>query len=272
MNRSWRSLLPWMTLFAIAMAFLESAVVVDLRALYYPQGFSFPLVPIDRRIALTELVRELATMVMLLAPGALLSRSGSERFAWFVYCFGVWDIFYYVFLKVVLDWPATWFDPDILFLVPVPWVGPVLAPVLVSVGMIGLGIFMLHAREKGQGSPIQRREWLLLSLSAVTMLYTFIEEPLRHVLLHSGQALSVAASGEGLGQLRDYVPGHFLWSVFSGGCLIGLTGLVIAMRRTAHARVAAEISRGTGTSLKPGGRNHVEHLRLKDGNTLENGR
>ncbi|MEI2825904.1 MAG: hypothetical protein V9F04_05470 [Dermatophilaceae bacterium] len=125
--RTWVQLLPWMTVYAIAMAFLESAVVIDLRALYYPVEFTFPMAPIDRRIAITELLREVATMVMLLAPGAMLTRRALERFAWFIYCFGVWDIFYYVFLKAILDWPVTLLDWDILFLVPVPWVGPVLA-------------------------------------------------------------------------------------------------------------------------------------------------
>ena len=48
----------WISLFAIGMAFLESAVVVYLRALYYPEGFVFPLKTMDSTLALTELLRE----------------------------------------------------------------------------------------------------------------------------------------------------------------------------------------------------------------------
>ena len=92
-------------------------MVIYLRELYYPVGFKFPVTPIARHVAITELFRELATMVMLLAPAAMLTMKRMERFAWFCYCFGVWDIFYYVFLKAVLDWPASLFDWDILFLV-----------------------------------------------------------------------------------------------------------------------------------------------------------
>jgi len=237
-DRSWKQVLPWMTGFAIAMAFVETAVVVDLRALYYPTAFTFPLAPIDRRIAITELVRELATMVMLLAPGALLTRSALLRFAWFIYCFGVWDIFYYVFLKVILDWPATLFDWDILFLVPVPWVGPVLAPVIVSCGMIAFGLLVLHHRSSG-GVTIRPRERGALLLAALVMLYTFIEEPLRHVARASREAFSVAASGDALGQLRDYMPDRFLWPVFLFGAALGAMVLLHLRRRWSRARVAS---------------------------------
>ncbi|MCB0771698.1 MAG: hypothetical protein KDC00_14965, partial [Flavobacteriales bacterium] len=76
-----RRLFLWMTVFFASMAFLESAVVVYLRALYYPEGFGFPLVPMDSKLVGTEVFRELATMIMLLAPGALVVRNATECFA-----------------------------------------------------------------------------------------------------------------------------------------------------------------------------------------------
>ena len=126
----------WMAVFYAAMAYLESAVVVYLRALYYPSGFDFPLVPMDRSLVFTEVWREAATLIMLLAPAAILTRSRMERFAWFCFGFGVWDIFYYVWLKALLDWPADLLSRDLLFLIPVPWVGPVWAPCAISLGLI----------------------------------------------------------------------------------------------------------------------------------------
>jgi hypothetical protein len=33
----------WLAVFSMAMGYLESAVVVYLRKLYYPDGFKFPL-------------------------------------------------------------------------------------------------------------------------------------------------------------------------------------------------------------------------------------
>ncbi len=63
----------------------------------------------------------------------------------FIVAFGVWDILYYAGLKALLGWPASWLDPDILFLIPRVWVGPVLAPVLVSALWIAAGL-TLHQR------------------------------------------------------------------------------------------------------------------------------
>lgn len=170
-------LLPWMTAFFIAMAFLESAVVVYLRALYYPDGFRFPLVHLDTRLMVTEMGRELATLVMLLAPAAIASRSALERFAWFSIGFGIWDIFYYVWLWVLLGWPSSLADPDLLFLLPVPWVGPVWAPSLISAGLITLGLVILHARSKDEAYRIGGQAWILLVGGALLMVVSFTLGP-----------------------------------------------------------------------------------------------
>ncbi|MBL8003309.1 MAG: hypothetical protein JNL05_15255 [Flavobacteriales bacterium] len=240
MERGWTRVLPWMTLYAVAMALLESAVVVDLRALYYPTGFRFPIVPIGRTIAITELFRELATMVMLLAPGAMVTRRGLERFAWFIYCFGVWDLFYYVFLKLVLDWPVSWLEWDILFLIPMPWVGPVLAPCIVAVGMVVFGVSILEGRRRNAKDTVMRTEWVLLLVSAAVMLYTFMEEPLVHAQRAQVTALSVAAGGDALAQWRDYVPARFNWPVFLLGAALGGGVLVRFGRRVLGGRVASD--------------------------------
>src|SRR4029450_9032556 len=85
------------TAYAVAMAYLESAIVVYLRRLYYPQGlsfplsiadieglrhlmarqpvFDFPLAIIDTPTLLLELGREAATMVMLAAVGIAAGRA-----------------------------------------------------------------------------------------------------------------------------------------------------------------------------------------------------
>ncbi len=229
---SWLRLLPWMTAYAIAMAFLESAVVIYLRELYYPVEFKFPMAPIARHVAITELFRELATMVMLLAPAALVTTKRLERFAWFSFCFGVWDIFYYVFLKAVLDWPATLLDWDILFLVPVVWVGPVLAPCIVSVGMIALGCILLEKRGSRPAFAPLRAHWIGLAVSGVLVLYTFIEEPCRYILKAGGSASTVPAAGHlALDQLRAYLPEHYSWGIFLLACTVAAGTLLHLARR-----------------------------------------
>jgi hypothetical protein len=120
----------WLSTYAVAMGLLEAAVVVYLRALYYPEGFRFPLVMMPERMAIIEVLREVTTILMLAAVAALTGKDAHDRFFVFGFLFGAWDLVYYLGLFLFLGWPgslATW---DILFLIPVPWVSPVLFPVL----------------------------------------------------------------------------------------------------------------------------------------------
>src|SRR5699024_5303295 len=95
----------WLLLFSIAMGYLEAAVVVYLRDIYYAGGFVFPLVPIHPRDLETELGREAATLIMLVGVGILAGRTRLQKVSFFLIAFGVWDVFYYVFLKLILGWP-----------------------------------------------------------------------------------------------------------------------------------------------------------------------
>ena len=130
-------------LFAIAMAYMESAVVVYLqRALSITPDTLFPLQSqsVVGNLAGIEAGRELATLLMLTAVGCLVGRRGIDRLGWTAVAFGVWDIFYYVWLWVFVGWPhspGTW---DVLFLLPVPWAGPVWAPIAVDIALIAGGL------------------------------------------------------------------------------------------------------------------------------------
>jgi hypothetical protein len=129
--------------YGVAMAFVESAVVVYLqRALGIDPRQMFPIR--DRsavgELAAIEVGREAATMVMLGAAGWLAGRSGLERLAWTAVAFGTWDIAYYAWLAAFIGWPASLATWDLLFLIPVPWAGPVAAPIAVSVALVGFGL------------------------------------------------------------------------------------------------------------------------------------
>src|SRR5947208_1506198 len=138
----------WLTvvIYAMAMAWVESAVVFYLRTMvdriepYQPN----PL-PIIGKFGIAEVVREAATLVMLLTVGMLAGRTWRSRLGYAALAFGVWDIFYYVFLKVMCGWPRSLLDWDILFLLPLPWWGPVLAPVSIALLMIVWGT-LVNAR------------------------------------------------------------------------------------------------------------------------------
>src|SRR5438477_11015963 len=120
-------------LFATAMAWMESATVVYLRILVgRVNPYQFDPLPRHDVLGNTELVRELATMLMLFAVGWLAGRSWRTRLSYSLIAFGVWDILYYVFLAMIASWPRSLLDWDVLFLIPLPWWGPVVAPVTIA--------------------------------------------------------------------------------------------------------------------------------------------
>jgi hypothetical protein len=164
--------------FGIAFAYIESAVVVYLRAIFYPDGFTFPLSgfaegALWRRLLLTEIGREAATLVLIFTGSWLFGRNKRQRFAFFLTIFAVWDIFYYVWLKVLLDWPATINDWDILFLMPAVWASPVMAPVLISLTMLIFAVTILYRDCYGKAVKVSAMEWLAFVVAAVLVVLSF---------------------------------------------------------------------------------------------------
>lgn len=210
------------SVFATAMAFLESAVVVYLREMYYPDGFDFPLQPIDFHIGVTEIIREFATLVMLLSIAYLSGKNLPQRFAWFLWTFAIWDLGYYLFLKLLIDWPSHWLTWDVLFLIPLTWVGPVIAPVLLSLVMLALAYAILYYNQSYRAVLIGR-EWLLLSLGSAVVLFSFMYEHIR-VLAATWETARLLTE-ETLYHL-SFVPEAFLWPVFLSGFTIICTGVV----------------------------------------------
>src|SRR5438132_1510558 len=157
--------------FSVAMAALESAVVVYLRALYYADGFTVAMKMIDQKILLVEIAREAAALLMLLGVGWLAGSNFKDRFAYFLLSFAVWDIFYYVWLKIFIGWPSSMLEWDILFLIPFTWLGPVLAPVICSVTMILLAIVLLRSNK-----PLTIGLWSLLLAGSAVILFTFMKD------------------------------------------------------------------------------------------------
>ena len=205
------------------MGIFEGAVVIYLRALYYPTGFAFPLTPIDNYIAITELVREFASLIMLLTVGIIAGKNFSQRFAWFIYSFAVWDIIYYVFLWMILSWPESLLTWDILFLLPVVWTGPVVAPVLISVLMILLAMFIYHFNIKTEfKTKITRKEWLILISGSFIIFLSFIWDYC--LFLIKNISLSELREKSFTNKLFDlsvkYVPENFPWIIFLSGVLV----------------------------------------------------
>ena len=219
-------------LFGIGFGFVEAAVVVDLRAILGPKfdriagrttGELFPMVPFDlerlakddpsaARLMRVEVLREAATMVLLAGVGLAAGRSAIGRFAAFVVGFGVWDLVYYLSLKWLIDWPASVWTWDVLFLIPVPWAAPVLAPAVVAASMVLAGSIVIVEESAGRAFRVSRREWLAIVAGGLILIASFCWD-WRHI----------AGSG---------MPAAFPWLVFSIGEIIGLGGFVHAWRMT----------------------------------------
>ncbi len=173
---NYRKRIAYAVLFAVAMGYFEAAVVVYLRQIFYPEGFSFPLKMISNHLLKVELGREFCTMIMLTVAAALAGRRFWERFGYFVIMFGVWDIFYYVWLKVTIGWPPSVFDWDILFLIPLPWIGPVIAPALISAVMIITGILIVRLYAQGRAFHPTIITWIFALIGTGAILYSFMRD------------------------------------------------------------------------------------------------
>lgn len=196
----------WLTLFAVAMAQVEATLVVHLRTIYYPDHplRIFPLVLMSHRDLGLELVREAATMVMIMTVALLADRGATRIFAAFVFVFGLWDLFYYLWLKLMIGWPASWGEWDVLFLIPWPWLGPWLAPVLIALLFVLWGGWvLLQVREVRFG----RGPTLLFILGVLLALAAFLLP-----------ALPLVIAGEEA--FRHYRPGQFPWPFYLAGYLL----------------------------------------------------
>jgi len=210
--------------YAGAMAYLEAAVVVYLQlALGLRVGAIFPLLPASEagNLVAIEAGREAATLVMIATVGLLVGRTCLERLAWSAVVFGVWDIGYYAWLHVFSGWPPSLHTPDILFLLPVPWVGPIWSPVAVSAALVGVGLVAASAMRSGRRLAVARWHW------AAGI---------------GGGLLVVLSYTLDAGRLIDGgLPGPYLWPLFAIGMLLAMGAALDALwsaRRVAPSSTA----------------------------------
>lgn len=215
-GQSFRSTAIAVIAFGVAMAYLESAVVVYLQgALDGRVGEIFPLRPelAVGDYTLIEVGREAATLVMIGAVGFLVGRSGLERLAWAAVVFGVWDIGYYAWLQAFSGWPGSLGTTDLLFLIPLPWVGPVWSAVLVSTALIAVGLVGAAALRSGRHLALRSRHWAAGLTGGLIVIVSYTVD--------SGRLI-----GGGL-------PGPYPWPLFVLGMAVALGAATDALRRAA---------------------------------------
>ena len=210
---SFRSTAATVLAYAVAMAYLEAAVVVYLTlALGGQVGELFPLRPAFETgdLIAIEVGREAATLVMIAAAGLLAGRTSLERLAWAAVVFGAWDIGYYAWLNVFSGWPPSLATTDLLFLIPVPWVGPVWSPVAVSVALVGVGLVAARMIRSGRAVALSGRHWAAGIVGGLLVIISYT--------LDAGRVV-----GGGL-------PGPYPSPIFAAGMLLALAAAVHALR------------------------------------------
>jgi hypothetical protein len=214
--------------FAIAMAWVESAVVFYLRTMIDRiEPYQANPLPVFGGLAKAELIREFATLVMLFTVGMLAGKNWRGRLGYAAIAFGTWDVFYYIFLKVISAWPNSLLDWDILFLLPLPWWGPVLAPVSIALLMILWGTVASQVEQPRQPLISSAIPWTFNFVGMVLALYVFMADALR-----------VATKGETA--LRTLLPTNFNWALFGVALVLMAAPFVSELRLILGKRIFAQ--------------------------------
>lgn len=223
-------------IFAIAFAYIESSVVVYIRELYYPEGFHFPLKLMAFNIIITELFRELATLIILLSIAVIAGRNFGERLAYFILSFALWDIFYYLFLKVLINWPPSLLTWDILFFIPLTWVGPVLAPVINSLTMIVMSLVILYFTRKSKKVRFNFLIWSLIIVGCLITIYGYTEE-YTSFMLKEFRFIDLLGAGQPKRMLSyaiNFVPVYFNWYIFSLGEMLFFVAIILIFKNSSN--------------------------------------
>jgi hypothetical protein len=200
----------WMVIlvFAVAMAWVESSVVLYLRTLLHRvEPYQAEPMPMIGHLGLVEVAREAATMVMLLTVGMLAGTTWRRRLGFTAMAFGVWDICYYLFLRVMCGWPHSVMDWDVLFLIPLPWWGPVLSPMLIALLMILWGTSVTQMERAAPPARPEIAAWAAGVLGALAGLRVFMADTL-------------AAAPHGEMAVRSVLPRSFNWPLFGFALLL----------------------------------------------------
>ena len=191
----------WMVVvaFATAMAWVEAACVFYIRMLVDRiEPYQADPLPMNDALGSVELWREAATLVMIATLGVLAGRSWRRRAGYAALAFGAWDIGYYVFLRLMSGWPTSLLDWDILFLLPLPWWGPVLAPVSIALVMMLWGTL---ETQSGDDAVDARWTWALAAVGIMLALAVF--------MIDAWRALS-----DGRDAVLQVLPTTFNWPLF----------------------------------------------------------
>ncbi len=217
--RSWF----WVVIFSIAFAWVECAVVIYLREIYYGGSFYFPIhiewqngIYVSNRLMRVEFGREIATIIMLAAIGLSVGKNNMQRFSYFIISFGIWDIFYYIWLRILTGWPKSLMTWDLLFFVPLPWVGPVITPVLISIMMICSGTVIIYFNEIGYELKFRWYDWFIELFCALLIIIAFCWD-WKNIMRVPGEIF------------YDGIPDYFAWWLYLPAFIFSVIYFIIRL-------------------------------------------
>jgi len=224
-----KSVFLQLIIFGVAMGLLEAIIVVYIRQIYYPSGFEFPLKIFELKFYYIEILREAATIVMLISIGMIAGKNLLQRFCFFLFSFAVWDIFYYIGLKLILDWPPSLLTWDILFLIPVTWAAPMLAPIISSLVFIVFSVACVIMQERGNFKKLSFNPFLSFFLGVTIVFLIYIWDYSKIIL--GGGYISrlgeLATDKQFISEITSYIPDKFNWYIFILGELLIILPLII---------------------------------------------
>ena len=245
---------------ALAFGWIEASVVVYLREIYMreaslqgtnyfagSQSFQVSLLSLPSHVIAVEMAREACTIVLLGAVAWLAGRRSADRAGAFLLSFGIWDLTYYAGLKLALGWPDTLRAWDILFLIPLPWVAPVWAPVTVSVVFVAAGSYLFWTSNRER-----RYQWPDVAVLAMSV------------------SLTIAAFLVDSRAATDHrVPEGFPVWLFWAGIVLGTAWFVRVERRDVQSgterpwvdvRVRTIVPEHSNATIKPSGAARVDRV------------
>jgi hypothetical protein len=219
----------WVVAFAIAFAWVEGAIVVYLREIYFGGSFSFPVVMewqegelvVDKLMRI-EFGREIATIIMLVAVGWAAGRTSWQRFCFFMIGFGIWDIFFYIWLWVMVRWPESLMTWDLLFFVPLPWVGPVITPILIALAMTVAGSLIIYFEEKGYAIYWRWFDFIIILCCGLLLIVAFCWD-WKNIIRLPGD------------ELRSGIPNPFAWWLYLPAYLFSVVYFALRLTKTVSA-------------------------------------
>lgn len=215
--------------FAMAFAWVESAVVVYLREIYFDGSFHFPIVVIWKdgkhvvdTLMRIEFGREIATIIMLITVGWIAGRNAIQKFCYFMIAFGIWDIFYYVWLWIMVRWPESLMTWDLLFFIPLPWVGPVITPLLIAITMVVAGFLIIYYDEKDCVFHWRWYDWVIELGCGLLMITAFCWDWKNIMRVPDGV-------------LRSGIPNPFAWWLYLPAYIFSVFYFAFRLKQTVFA-------------------------------------